>query len=1032
MFAQNPKTGKPIRIMRSEASLWRSQKTFVWLRDLDPSIPWNRWETCAVGVAEIHTWEARFKPDNVLLTTTTDEDTEWFLSTDLSQYKMVFISRDMVYKVGEAKFRSMRLTNVICLEEATKMYPYLGDSWTGTAEDAVLLAGILLRNRKIIGLSEQSVQERVKLLRDQGFEFQLVESGQPKQLWYLTQYYKPEKGRREREIRECLEKNLACRCIDKVVLLNEKDLSKEWASMKAREKIHQEILGTRLTYKAVLQWIQTNAPPNVLCVFANADIYLDDETWKDVWSVRTENVFFALLRWDVQEGDEPAKLFGPRNDSQDTWMVDSDSVQKTTWDWASLDFPFGKAGCDNAITVEMLKKKFLVVNPALSLKTHHNHKTNIRSYDVADVVDKPIYLYVDPTGFHDMEPIFDVSKFQDQKMEYSSFDRKLSSSQAKVLDVYCKMLERGERYVWKSQSPNSFSVESVPIHRYTHVFQTPQGLVYGLNKLFIGKEESSKEAWSRSQLSPVSPTFRVDRAFAVPWREDEVRTAEGYLLYYVSKIHLLRKRYGNGEFWAPSKGIVPVLEMFEWGTRELPVLPHSANVQIWCKEAIQYPWLNKQEIHKEEIDALRSSLRKEWVAEKDSSRKWIVMIDGDLITLDMVRRWEEVAPELDWGVIFQGSTSTERIIEKLSGAEGFICAGGPNSVSRWGLSWALPKGAKIIEIQNEMEPNGEAAHVSGAAGLDHSLVIIPRASKEATKEAIVKHVMKTLETVSTSKKDSSNLPIIRMPSVKQGFFSHAGDSFREMVRLWEEKGYVKVIEDSTVNIWLGSIGDVLLYDRPTMDWLFASPQAEQLWKNALFGNPKPTESGGESSSWFFWPRKPRLVEEIVNAGDVKKSFAERKYRLVFYGKIENKVQEKRRLKENWESAFLDSNDEYKMVKGDEKYSLSQKEYLLRLADAKYGLCLAGFGKKCHREVECMAMGCVPLCASDVDMENYANPPVEGTHYLRVGKPEHIGKLLESVSEEKWMEMSAACRNWWTQNASAEGSWVLTQKLTQRI
>jgi hypothetical protein len=66
------------------------------------------------------------------------------------------------------------------------------------------------------------------------------------------------------------------------------------------------------------------------------------------------------------------------------------------------------------------------------------------------------------------------------------------------------------------------------------------------------------------------------------------------------------------------------------------------------------------------------------------------------------------------------------------------------------------------------------------------------------------------------------------------------------------------------------------------------------------------------------------------------------------------------------------------------------------------------------------------------MENYANPPVEGVHYLRVAKPSDINKVLQTLSEEKWFEMSGACRSWWAQNASAEGSWALTKKLTQGI
>ena len=73
-----------------------------------------------------------------------------------------------------------------------------------------------------------------------------------------------------------------------------------------------------------------------------------------------------------------AKLFGPRADSQDTWIVSAAAVRKAFADqgnWTPFEIPFGKAGCDNAITVEMLRKKFQVVNPALNLKTYHYHSS---------------------------------------------------------------------------------------------------------------------------------------------------------------------------------------------------------------------------------------------------------------------------------------------------------------------------------------------------------------------------------------------------------------------------------------------------------------------------------------------------------------------------------------------------------------------------------------------------------------------------------------------------------------------------------
>ncbi len=1017
MLAQHPKTGKPIRIMRSDASLWRSQKTVVWLQDQDPTVKWDRWDTLVIGLSHLKKWKAAGKRiDYLVLLDTGEETINWFQTIHSEDYRMIFISKDIVYKVGEAKFRQMKIQNIICVEEIPKLYPFLGPFWDGSQQDLIMLIAGLMRTSCVSGLRDPP-SVRLEYYKSVNIEMRFVEE-QPKELWFLTQYYIPEKNRRAKEIRKCLDMNVENPLIDKIVLLNEKIYFNE-----SKKKIQEVVIGKRLTYADVLQWIHEHAPKNVICVFANADIWLDSVMWRDAWTAKWEDVFVALLRWDVQEDGSESKLFGPRNDSQDTWAVLSDSVKSRTWNWDSVRIPFGKAGCDNAITVEMLRQKFLIVNPALSLKTHHYQVSGFRTYDPSDVVDRPMFMYVDPNGIHDMEPIFNISKFQDSTLEFSAFSRSLSSVQPKVLDTFCKMLERGERYMMNAKDKNTFLSQSMPIYKYNHAFQTPRGLVYSYNKLYIGKEEASKEAWAHSQLSSITPAFSIDRSFAVPWRPEEVKTQEGYSLYYLSKILMMREKYGQGEFWAPAKGMLSVLELFDWKAKELPVIPHSDAAQIWCREVIQYPWTNVQEVHREEIQALRNGLKVGWTPKK-TGEKWVVVIDGTHITSDMVREWETVKSDKDWAVVFDGRTSADRIVEKLQGAAGLIFFGGANTVSRWGFCWALPEDATVIEVQNEMDPCGEAAHVCGAANLHYMYCSVPRAADKVTQELLTKVIYQTLDTPASPK--ISDKPLVRIPrKTLTGFFGHAGDSFREMIELWSEKEYVSLVEDpNAVQIWLGEVGDVLLYDRPTMDWLFAASQEEQKWKKALFGNPKPSTSGGPAMSWFFWPRKPRLVEELVNKG-LPLQTMQREKNCVFYGKIENKVQEKRRTKFEWASIC----DEFVMVNGEATpYQLSHQEYLERLANAKFGLCLAGFGKKCHREVECMAMGCVPVVTGDVDMENYANPPLEGIHYLKGQTPEELKEKMAAVTQDQWVKMSLSCQQWWKENASAEGSWRLTQKL----
>jgi len=268
------------------------------------------------------------------------------------------------------------------------------------------------------------------------------------------------------------------------------------------------------------------------------------------------------------------------------------------------------------------------------------------------------------------------------------------------------------------------------------------------------------------------------------------------------------------------------------------------------------------------------------------------------------------------------------------------------------------------------------------------------------------------------------VPTIYVPDHPDGYFHHAGDSFREMVDMWAEKGYVKVVKDESVhNVWLGGPGETLLYDRPTIDWYQKSPAREHTWTRALFGNPPPM--GLNAYAWTFWPRRPRLVEELAPTATA--GFAERKKGTVFYGKIENAVQDAARRGKGEDWSYIC--DEFDLVIGaTAKYKYSQREYLEALASARFGLCLPGFGKKCHREVECMAMGCVPVITPDVDITHYANPPEEGLHFVRVDSPADAYEKLAKISRASWEVMSAACKTWWKRNASCDGMWELTKEL----
>jgi hypothetical protein len=991
MLAKHPITGKDIRIMQTDASIWREKKTLQFVKE---------------GGSYVNDTVSTDPTLGASLCIILDQQSPSKLVEFSKSHRLLFVSKVILQKMSIQEFKALRIENIVCLEELDQVYGHIGESWLGTVEDAVVMIAHLLGYRQISGLGVGSLEKDVKE-RASSAGIALVNEP-PFKLWWVTQYYVPGQSKRRREIQKCLEVNCSSRLISKVLLLNEKE--EDLSGLKLANKPEQKIIGHRLTYKDVFEQIR-EMPDDVVVAFANADICIDDDTWPLLWSVNLENVFLALLRYDVPDSGNvrEAQIFGPRADSQDTWVVRAADVKKRGADaWRNFDFTFGRMGCDNAVAVEVLRQKFTVVNPAYSLRTWHYHNSGIRNYRPEDVLEKPIFHYVTPSGFHDMKPIL-----------------KIVGGAA------------GQKYL-----------------SLKNCFQTSGGLAYDANSLYIGPAARAQKLWEKAQLNSLTPSVRCKRGLIVPVGDDgDVfrGSRECYVLGFLSRILRLWKSVGPGEFFCPEgQQFTDMLGVFKWtglGPKQLPLIKWEPGIRVFCEEAAAFLPEESEEIGGEEMEALRDAVRG-WVpairgSGNEGNRMRIVIVeDGKVLTAKKTRELEDVLERAwDIRVVFTGRTSAERIVESLVGAWGVICSGSDDATESWGWNWALPPGAMVFAVDDPKagKPKEKATacrHVSTVAGLEHRQVSMDEVLEEVWREG------QLLQGSGFGLGSAVDLPTIWLPRRDlEGYFGHPGDSFREMVRLWAAAGYCRAKEHLTATmVWWNQVGaeGILLYDRPNHDWRLAAPLPEKEWRGALFGNPKPpataaTAGASKTSPWFFWPRRPQLVEELVAAGLPEKPWEDRKQTLVFYGKVENKVQEKRRINSaDWETA-CDKEGGWLLVKGaDEKYPFTQKQYLEKLAESKFGLCLAGYGYKCHREIECMAMGTVPICAPDVDMSSYAVPPVEGVHYLRCSGPVEARAAAESMGAEKWKEMSAACRAWWAENCSCEGSFKLTKKLVEGI
>ena len=243
------------------------------------------------------------------------------------------------------------------------------------------------------------------------------------------------------------------------------------------------------------------------------------------------------------------------------------------------------------------------------------------------------------------------------------------------------------------------------------------------------------------------------------------------------------------------------------------------------------------------------------------------------------------------------------------------------------------------------------------------------------------------------------------------------DSFRELACLMADKTPDLVVSKTNEkHCWLTP--NILLYDRPTLEWCDRSLSSASL---ILLGNGDIKNEGKALEEkfnatvmpWIFWPRHPTLVEGSI------KSITERTINCIFIGNIENSVQNFHR--EKYINEWKDVVEHFECIYG-KKHKYTQKEYLNKLQKSKYGLCLRGYGAKCHREIELMALGTVPIVVEGVNTDSFMEPLIEGKHFFRAESPKKLTSIIKNTSSEKWKKMSKNCVDWYIRNIHSKNAW----------
>lgn len=1064
MLAHHPETGQPIRILQSDAQISQDNKTLAWIQPtFAPSSRWSRWSTLVSDPAALSVLTDQGEPTCCVVMTT---DPAWIpiVKRTVSESQTVVVATRAV--ISWLNAHGVDTGHVLGIYELFDLYPYLGEPVRDhdPVEKVVVSMAHVLRHSRIVWTATENVLDtfgmRAQLTAWRrhmesvggGILLQIPANASDTvvpECWLIQQYFKHPLPRRSREIWQTLERNIRNPYIDRILLLNETadlDLPKS-------EKLVVKVQPNRLTYADVLRAIQTELPEGAIAVFSNSDIWFD-ETLKFLWCLRMEEqrLFLALLRWEEREGEAPT-LFGPRADSQDSWIVAKRTVDFEVKD-EDFGFPFGKPGCDNAMTVAMLRRKCLIVNPAYTIYTHHQHASNIRNYNPRDCLYKPAYLYVDPTVIH---PIAidngeagwickELGTAWKATVPTASFTRKLHPVHDAAGRTLCTMLNRRDvGAAWSVDGANRWTPDPAPQPLYEWkggMFVTPDGLISSPTKVVVGRHRSWREGWEKASVSSMTPALHIPAMISLTHSATNWGSLSNWVLTQLPTVlrvrDVLHTKEGGmrPEFIVPSLDTVaPFLYDCAWNESHVGTFPYMTDTQYYTDHLLSVaPAAAVQRVTREDVVRLRRLLPRPPVQTSGEGAPMLVLCVSDRDGAVCTPGWAEELQACHGEQVLKGWTV--RVIRETDSPkqrrEAFQRAAwivGERGALEW--LWMARPETRIVECMQENAIADDILHLAGAAGCFYVPLLIPsKEPVEFQRERALVDVGRAMkmfgfQTLLEAKfPHEEDLPLVVVPTDQQGtMWAHSGDSFREMVDVWVSRGYCRREYSTETGLcWWGGVGDTVLFDWDTPRWW--NTQMPN-YRFALFGNaapPGPSGHEARQSVWSMWPRHPKLLEAFVAEHGVQ-TWSDRTVTSLFLGKVENGVQKEHRCGEDWSTAVEMFSMPMDSTGG--PYPYTPQEYLEHVAKSRFGLCLRGYGPKCNREIEYMAVGTVPVVTEGVDMTHFLSPPREGVHFLRAKTPADVQRVIAKTTQSEWERMSAACHAWWRENASAEGLFRLT-------
>ncbi len=263
----------------------------------------------------------------------------------------------------------------------------------------------------------------------------------------VVPFYTDKSEARNEELLKCYEANLTLEEVDEIILVVDDN-----TKVKRNSKVTVKYVSSRPTYLDLFR-IANMHNNGGISIIANTDIYFDDINLIKIKHTVSEDMCFALSRWDEQSSGE--YIHHNSRDSQDVWIFKGRI--NTEMD---AEFFLGLPGCDNRIAYEIGKAGYEVRNPSITIKTYHLHLTQVKNYERTEqyIVPNP-YRLMQPTTIDKMTDVHylitdngitkigrDESDVQEEKPKFKDLERYTLEAQKKEIEYMVKNYKIPKRF----------------------------------------------------------------------------------------------------------------------------------------------------------------------------------------------------------------------------------------------------------------------------------------------------------------------------------------------------------------------------------------------------------------------------------------------------------------------------------------------------------------------------------------------------------------------------------------------------------